>query len=67
MSAVIEFTEKPLHKKKTIVAVSTLSVHEPGVTPLLGFFLAVSPLPGVKVCSKISFVQNNQVKLLIVN
>ena len=49
------------------MAVSTLSVHEPGVTPLLVFFLAVSPLPGVKVRAKMSFVQNNQVKLLIVN
>ena len=31
--AVIEFTEKPLHKEKTILVVSTLSIHEAGPTP----------------------------------
>ena len=50
------------------MAVATLSVHEPGVTPLLViFFLAMSPLPGVKDRAKMTFVQKNQKKLLIVN
>ena len=68
MSAVIKFTEKPLHKKKAIVAVSTLSVHEPGLTPLLDlFFSGRFSVIGRQSSCKMSFFQNNQVKILIVN
>ena len=69
MFAVIKFTEKPLHKKKTILVVSTSSVHQAGLTPFfvwsfLRYRRSKSPwsYPSTQVRVSVAFSTSSSIK-----